>query len=261
MTELSIFSGSQRRVLLALVTAALKEKVAGSALGKLWLILFPLIFLTIYATVFYVILGIRIPELGNEQSLLLIFCGIVPFFAFAESLNVGSLSLISNRETISNSIIPFEFLVLRDVIVANVNLVVGISIIVVSASLLNNLSWAALWIPSLIIFQVLFTLGIAWILSVVVVFVRDLAQMMPMLIIILMLVSPIAYTTSMVPENLSIIITVNPLAWFILAYRDIVISGNANLYDLFCIALISLTSFVLGFMFTRRMKFVVFENV
>ena len=63
-----------------------------------------------------------------------------PFFAFAESLNVGTLSLISNRETISSSIIPFELLVLRDVIVANVNLIVGMLIIVVSAAFVGNLT-------------------------------------------------------------------------------------------------------------------------
>ena len=148
MTVLNIFFGEHRRVLFALITAALKEKVAGSALGKLWIVLFPITFLAIYGTVFYVILGIRVPELGGEQSLLLIFCGIVPFFAFAESLNVGTLSLISNRETISSSIIPFELLVLRDVIVANVNLIVGMLIIVVSAAFVGNLTWAALWIPA-----------------------------------------------------------------------------------------------------------------
>ena len=261
MTVLNIFFGEHRRVLFALITAALKEKVAGSALGKLWIVLFPITFLTIYGTVFYVILGIRVPELGGEQSLLLILCGIVPFFAFAESLNVGTLSLISNRETISSSIIPFELLVLRDVIVANVNLIVGMLIIVVSAAFVGNLTWAALWIPCLVVFQVLFTLGIVWILSVVVLFVRDLTQMMPMIIIVLMLVSPIAYTEKMIPENLTIIITINPLAWFILAYRDLILVGEASALDLAYIAFISLASFIAGLKFAKRMKFAVFDNV
>ena len=54
--------GEHRRVLL-LDNSSTKEKVAGSALGKLWIVLFPITFLAIYGTVFYVILGIRVPEL------------------------------------------------------------------------------------------------------------------------------------------------------------------------------------------------------
>ena len=98
-----------------------------------------------------------------------------PFFCFYESQNVGTLSLISNRETISSSIIPFELLVLRDVIVANVNLIVGMLIIVVSAAFVGN-PRPLYGSPASWFFRSYSHWGSFDILSVVVLFVRDLTQ-------------------------------------------------------------------------------------
>ena len=83
----------QRHLLLATSAQALRAKFSGNVLGAAWLLLYPLVFLSMYSMVFIFILGVRVPGLGTMDYVLVIFCGLVPFLAFSEAFGVGTPSM------------------------------------------------------------------------------------------------------------------------------------------------------------------------
>lgn len=107
-------------------------------------------------------------------------------------------------------------------------------------------------IPLILVLQIIFTVGLIWILSAVNVFVPDLSQMVAVLILFLMLVSPIAYTQEMIPKALIPFMYPNPLYYLIMLYRDAAFIGVIKPGLLAIFTAISFSTFFLGgFVFSR----------
>ncbi len=77
-----------------------------------------------------------------------------------------------------------------------------------------------LLLPVLFILQALFSIGIVWFLSCVNILYRDTTQVLALIMVLLMFMSPIAYTPEMVPAGLQLVVTVNPLSYLIQGYRE-----------------------------------------
>lgn len=109
---------THRRILYATVLQGLKKRTSGNALGALWLLLYPLLFLSMYSLVFVQILQVRIPGLGTMDYILVVFSGLVPFLAFAEAFGTGTTSVVANRDLLMNTLFPIELVVAREVLIA-----------------------------------------------------------------------------------------------------------------------------------------------
>lgn len=233
---------------------ALRARMIGNALGAAWLALYPLLFLGMYAAVFIFILGVRIPGLATPDYVLTIFCGLVPFLAFSEAFGTGTASIVVNRGLLRNTLFPIELVVARDVIVGHVTMALGFLLVWAGVISQGHLHWAHLLVPVIFLFQILMVLGIVWITSTLTVFFRDLQQATPILILFLMLISPIGYTHSMVPEGMTPLLTFNPLAWLMKLYRSCLLDGNIPIIDFLVFAGFSLLMLTLGYRVVTRLK-------
>ena len=109
-------------------------------------------------------------------------------------------------------------------------------------------------IPLILFLQLIFTIGLIWWLSALNVLFQDIGQMIAVVILLLMLVSPIAYTADMIPPELMPLMYPNPLYYMIMLYREVIIFGYIP-YDLLLMFItISLLMFVSGFYFFTRLK-------
>jgi lipopolysaccharide transport system permease protein len=107
-------------------------------------------------------------------------------------------------------------------------------------------------IPLILVLQIVFTVGLIWMLSAINVFIPDLSQMIAVLILFLMLVSPIAYTQEMIPKELIPFMYPNPLYYLIMLYRDAAFIGVIKPGLLAIFTVISFSTFFLGgFVFSR----------
>ncbi|MGE0625208.1 MAG: ABC transporter permease [Pseudomonadales bacterium] len=240
-------------ILLSTTRQQLKTRFVGSVFGLAWLILYPLMFLGMYSLVFIKILGIRIPELSTIQYVLVIFCGLVPFLAFTQAFSLGSVSVVSNGNLVKNTLFPIELVVARDVLAAYIAMSAGVLIVWAVVST-ERLYWSHLALVPIYLLQFLMTLGFAWIASTLMVFFRDLQQLLPVLTLFLMLVSPIAYTMNMVPEGLRDYFLFNPLAWYMEIYRAVLMEGEFPVLDVLAIAAMSVGIFIIGYEVIHRMK-------
>ena len=238
----------------ATVIQALRARVIGNAFGSAWLALYPLLFLGMYAVVFIFILGVRIPGLGTPDYVLAIFCGLVPFLAFSEAFSTGTVSIVANRSLLRNTLFPIELVVARDVIVGHVTMAMGFLMVWIGVLYQGHLHWTHLLVPVIFILQILMVLGIVWITSTLTVFFRDLQQATPILILFLMLISPIGYTESMVPEGMRSLLTFNPLAWLMKLYRSTLLDGVLPITDFIVFTGFSLLMLTLGYRVITRLK-------
>jgi len=240
----------------------IRGRYMATSLGMLWVPLYPVLFLGIYATVYIYILQVRLQMFSSVEYVALIFCGLVPFLGFAEALGSGVGSVVANANLIRNTMVPIELIPVRAALVSQVTQVVGLLMLVAGVAYLGNLSAYVFLLPLVWLLQVIFMIGLLWVLSSINVFVRDLQSIIGIILLLLMLVSPIAYTIDMVPENLRVICWVNPLAHFIWAYQDVlVLHKSPDAGQWLVLATLSVGMFAFGFWVFTRLKTVFADNV
>lgn len=243
-----------RQLLIATTLQALRGRFLANVLGIAWLVLYPIIFLSMYSLVFIFILGLRMPGLGSFDYVLIIFSGLVPFLAFSEAFSLGTSSILASRGLLRNTLFPIEMVVAKDVIVGHATMGVGLLLLWAAVLFNGHFYWTHFAIPLIFFFQIIMTLGLVWITSSLNIFFRDIHQALPIIILFIMLVSPIAYTEEMVPAGMTFIIKLNPLAWLMHLYRSCMLDGVLPLFDLTLFGLFSMVVLLVGYRFINRLK-------
>lgn len=243
-----------RQLLLSTVRQGLAGRTSGNILGAVWLLLYPLLFLAMYSLVFVQILQVRMPGLGTPEYIVIVFAGLVPFLAFAEAFSVGTTSVVSNRTLLMNTLFPIELVVARDVLIGHSTMGMGMLLVWGAVLYVHGPQWTHLLVPVIYGLQIMMVLGLVWITATLTVFFRDLQQALPILVLFLMLVSPIAYTASMVPEGMTAMVRFNPLAWLMELYRSCLIDGVIALQPLVVFAAFALLLFLAGHTLMCRLK-------
>src|ERR1043166_3339460 len=124
-----------RRVLYASAKVELQKRHAGSILGPVWTVLYPLLFLGVYLFLWLVVFRVRFA--GSSSSvdyLLCVFGGLVPYLFAVESLTSAVTSIRQNMHLVKGVIIPVELIPTRAVAVALVGHIVGLTLLVALAA-------------------------------------------------------------------------------------------------------------------------------
>jgi len=243
----------------------IKTRYAGSVFGLAWLVLYPLLFLGVYS----LYISVMVARRGESESaakaieqVLLIFCGLIPFFGFSEALGAGTTSVSANANLIKNTLFPIELIPAKAVLVGQATQIVGMGMLIVALGAFGKLTPWALLVPFVWLLQIVFSIGLIWILSSLHVFFRDLQNVIGVVILMLMLLSPIAYKGSDIPAKLMPIMYVNPLYYLIVSYQDCLLYGQYPrgilLPVLYILAIVFL---FVGFWFFGRMKRAFSDNI
>ncbi|AQS60650.1 ABC transporter [Desulforamulus ferrireducens] len=240
----------------------IKAKFAGSMFGKLWLLLYPMLMLSAYAGVYIYIFKVRFDLFNSNEYVLLIFCGLIPFLGFCEALGTGIPSVTANSNLIKNTLFPIDIIPIKSVLVSQCTQVVGMIILLIALAVFDRLTiWALLIIPIWLL-QLMFTIGLIWILSSLNVFFKDIQNMIAILTLFLMMVSPIAYTVEMVPKNLQPFLAGNPLFYIITAYQESLMLGKyPHGNTMVVLAILGFVFFIIGYWFFSKLKKILADNV
>jgi len=243
-----------RNIIITTTLNDIKTKYAGSILGYFWLLFFPVLFLSMYAFVYIMIFKVRLNMLSPYEYVLVIFSGLIPFLSFSESLGRGVQAVTANANLIKNTLFPIELIPIQITLSSQVLQLVGFLGITVILLLLNKLDITIFLLPIVWILQIIFTIGILWILSALNVFFRDISNIIPIIVLMLMMISPIAYTEDMIPENLRVILHLNPLYYLIILYQKILIFGQFDTKLFFSFLLIAIFHYFIGYYIFTRLK-------
>lgn len=222
-----------------LVARDLKVKYKGSILGFFWSLLNPLIMLIVYTVAFKYIIKIRV-----ENFPLFFLCGFLPWTFLSLSLSMAVSSIKDNANLVKKVYFPREILPLSIVLSNLVQFLLTFIILIPALILFKiKLGFPLLFLPLIILFQLAFTLGLAFILSSLNAFFSDVRHLLEIFLQIWFWLTPIIYPVDFVPERFQSLYRLNPAVLFVESYR------NSLLYNKWLSSVELISLFLVGVVF------------
>lgn len=220
-----------RELIRTLTERELRARYKQAALGIVWAIVTPLAM--VVAFTLFLNRFARVPTQGVPYPLFA-YVGLLPWTFFSSSIATGGGSLLSNSSLLNKVYCPREVFPISSVVVAAVDsaaslFAVGILFLFYGVAPTAH----SVWVPVLLAVQVAFTLGLTFIFSSAVVYVRDIRHAMSLILQFGLFVTPVAYGIEMVPGHWRPwYAAANPLAPVIDGYRRTVLLGKAPQWEL-----------------------------
>lgn len=201
------------------------ERYSGSVLGFIWSFIYPLINILIYMIIFGNLMGARLPGMSSMWGYgIYLVAGLVPWTAFANTVTRSSTVFIDKKNIIAKIHLDLPtlplFIVLSETITFIVTLVMFLGILLVTGF---SFSPYLLCIPVIYLIQQIFAYALGFFLAMMVVFIRDLREVVTIGFQIWFWFTPIVYVFEILPPLAQQILFWNPTLAFISAYHDIFI--------------------------------------
>lgn len=251
---------ANRYLIAQMVQREVQQRYRGSVLGFVWSFLYPILMLLVYMFVFGVVMrmkwGIDTANEGGEVAFgVIMFAGLL-LHGFLADVLVRSCSLIiTNPQYVKKVVFPLPILPVVTLGSACFHLLIGLFILVVFALITGaSLSAYALLTPLVLLPFVLFVLGLSWLLAALCVYLRDIAQIITVVVTLLLFLAPILYPLSLVPvQYQSLMLWLNPLTVIVEQLRAVLLFANApNWVHLGVYFAIALMTAVIGYQFFKR---------
>lgn len=238
-----------RNLVKELVLRDLKKKYRRSILGYLWSMLNPLLMMLITAMVFSNLFRFDI-----DNYALYLLTGQMLFTFFSESTSFSMGSILENGGLLKKVYVPKYLFPIARVISSIVNLFFTIPAMIVIMLFTGqsiNINLLFCFIPIILMF--LFCVGIGLFLSAFAVYFRDTFHLYAVLLTALNYATPIFYPQKIVPEEYRFVIELNPLTYFLNAFRDVVYSNAIpDCKLLFTCLVLSIISLAIGILFFKK---------
>jgi ABC-type polysaccharide/polyol phosphate export permease len=205
-----------RGLIQTLVMRDLKVRYRGSALGLLWTLLNPMLYMGIYSLVFSVYMRM---DMDHYAAFLL--CGLLPWIWFSSSLLVGTTSIIDGAGLIKKVFFPPQVLPTVTVIANFVNFLLSLPLLFGVLLLFGvTLGVGLLALPLIMAMQFALTLGLTLIVAAASVRYRDIPPILTHLLTFWFFLTPIIYPMAQAPERFRALLLLNPVTPFCLAYQN-----------------------------------------
>ncbi|HUB83052.1 MAG TPA: ABC transporter permease [Bryobacteraceae bacterium] len=234
-----------RSLIRVMVRRDILGRYRGSFAGSCWTFINPLLLMLTYFFVFGVV--IRDPALSRSEFALYFLAGMLPWLPFSEAAGRAPGVVLEHRNFVKKLVFAVETLPVNLVFAG---LVTELFAVILYCGFLlairHTIPLTILWLPVVIVPQVLFTMGISWFLAGLGAFVRDLGQIIGFLLTVWFFITPICY-----PERQLLVrfpfMTKNPIYVLVHAYREIFLANRPPAFDpLWKLSLLAILVFVLG---------------
>jgi homopolymeric O-antigen transport system permease protein len=240
---------SNRSLIRVMVRRDLLGRYRGSFGGAFWTVLNPLLLMLTYFFVFGVVLRTRFGSDPSRAGFALYFlAGMLPWLAFSEAAGRAPTVMLEHRNFVKKLVFAVETLPVNLVVSGLVSELFALVLFAIGFFLARGkLPPTVLWLPVLIIPQVLFTAGVCWFLAALGVFVRDLGQVIGFLLTLWFFLTPICYPEASLPAAALPLLSKNPLFVLVRGYRAVFLEGQAPAWHaVWKLWVVSAAVFVLG---------------
>ncbi|MDX2131184.1 MAG: ABC transporter permease [Planctomycetota bacterium] len=237
-----------------------QQRYRGTHLGMLWAIMLPLLMLTVYAFVFNFVLSARFGTGGDEPRshyVVMLFCGLTVYTVFSETLVRSCSIVLENPAYVKKVVFPVEILPPAQLAASAMASLVGIVLTVIGVWMfVRTPSWTVVLFPIVVAPLLLLTLGIAWFLASLGVFVRDVANIVGLIVgQMLIFLSPVFFSLSQLPEPWRGVASWNPLSPILDGARKVLTRGEMPDWGaLGAVALLGLVVMQLGYAWFMKSK-------
>ncbi len=256
-----------RYLLRNLISRDLKARYKGSIFGILWSLLNPLAMMLVFTLLFTV--------MGNDstrQYAIFVLVGLIPWNFFSGSMISGTTAVTSNSSLIKKVYFPRELLPVSALLSNLVNFAIAFIVLIIFLYAFRiGLTIHALWIPAILITQLIFTLGLVLLLGALNVFYRDVMMILEVVMLAWFFLTPVFYSLEIFGDTATLFgITfnpaqvmrwINPMASIIDGYRTVLwgtygSDGPVSMNPAFLLRtfVTSVVIFLLGFLVFSRLE-------
>lgn len=200
-----------------------------TVIGLAWALIRPFLTMVVFTLIFGHIA--KLPSDGAVPYPILVFAGMLPWFLFSSILSGASESLVSNANLISKVYFPRLVIPAATAVVAFVDFAINFFMLALLMVWFGFLpSWQIIFLPIFIIIAVLASLGPAlWITSLNLKY-RDFRFIIPFIVQFGLYVSPVGFSSSVVPEQWRLLYSLNPVVGIIDGFRWCLLGGESQMY-------------------------------
>lgn len=244
-----------RELVRSLAERELRARYKQAVLGFAWAVVTPLLLMIAFTLVFQRVARV---DTGGVPYALFSYLGLVPWAFFSTSVSTGGQSIVTNVSLLNKVYCPREVFPIASVTVAAIDSAIAVGVLGILFAAFGFMPRPqTAWVPLLLVVQVAFTLGVALVISAVMVYLRDLRHALPIMLQMGLFVTPVAYPIdTFVPEGLRpLYVALNPLAAVIDGYRRTVLLGLPPDWALVgWAAAAAFTVLALGYLLFKRLE-------
>ena len=219
-----------RELFLILAWRDLSVRYKQTIIGILWAVIRPLLTMVVFTIIFGRIA--KLPSDGNAPYALMVFAALLPWTFFSNSLTESSNSLIDNTNLISKVYFPRLIMPVATLITAFVDFFISFIILIgMMAYYQFAPSWHVLLLPFFIILASLASLGPGLWITAFNVKYRDFRYVIPFVVQFGLYVSPVGFSSNIVPEQWRMLYSLNPMVGVIDGFRWCILGGNSPIYS------------------------------
>jgi lipopolysaccharide transport system permease protein len=190
-------------------------------LGWAWPVVRQLAQLAVFVFVFSTIL-----DLGIDNFPVFVFSGLIAWGWFSSGVQQATAALIAQRHLVFQPRFPVGVLPIVAVAVPFIDVLLVLPVLVIMLIATGALSWTVLLLPPLLVVQFVMMAGIAWLASAANVFMRDVENVIGVLLTLVFYCTPIFYSIDSVPERYQTLLRLNPMTTMVESYRAVLMGTD-----------------------------------
>ena len=198
-------------------------------IGILWAVIRPLLTMVVFTVIFGRIA--KLPSDGQAPYALLVFAAMLPWTLFANALSESSNSLINNANLIGKVYFPRLIIPAATLVTAFIDFLISFVILLGMMAWYQFLpGWQLLYLPFFILLALLASLGPGLWITALNVKYRDFRYVIPFVVQFGLYVSPVGFSSNVIPEQWRLLYSLNPMVGVIDGFRWCLLGGNSPLY-------------------------------
>ncbi len=239
----------------------IKVRYKQTVIGAAWAIIRPLLTMFVFTFVFGKVA--KLPSEGNAPYALMVFAGLLPWQFFSSSLTEASNSLIGNTNLITKVYFPRLIIPASAVITSFVDFAISFGLLVLMMiGYQYTPSWQIVFLPIFLLLAFVTSFGVSLYLTALNVKYRDFRYIIPFIVQFGLYVSPVGFSSTIVPDQWRFLYASNPMVSVIDGFRWCIL-GEANLqWDMLAISMVVTALFlVIGIRYFRKTEKSFADNI
>lgn len=233
----------------------IKVRYKQTVIGAAWSIIRPLLTMIIFTIVFNKVA--KLPSEGNVPYAILVYAAMLPWQFFANALSESSGSLVGNANLITKVYFPRLIIPASSVIVSLIDFAISFLILIALCLWYQYIpSWHIVFLPLFVVLVFFVAFGLGLLLTALNVKFRDFRYIIPFIIQFGLYISPVGFSSSIVPEKYQWIYSLNPMVGVIDGFRWCILNTNTSInnYSLIAAIVITILITIIGVQYFRKME-------
>jgi lipopolysaccharide transport system permease protein len=218
-----------RELFLILAWRDVAVRYKQTLIGVAWAVLRPLLTMIVFTVVFSRLA--KLPSDGGAPYALMVFAGMLPWYLFSSALTGAADSLVSSANLIGKVYFPRMIVPAASIVTALIDFLISLSILTCMMVWYQFVpGWQILLLPLFVILALVASLGPGLWISALNIKYRDFRFIIPFVVQIGLYISPVGFSSAVVPEEWRLLYSLNPLVGIIDGFRWCILGGESSLY-------------------------------